>query len=126
MKKLISLAAFLLLTAAACQLHAQSIRNADWKTFIGGDVNDTITLHIHSDSSFVTNSKGDVWVRSVFKLSGDTLTLSDYDGPYACANMDGKYKIHLEENRLSLSLISDPCDGRSHAIDGIKWAKGAK
>lgn len=126
MKKLLSLAAFLLLTAGTFQLHAQSIRNADWKTFIGGEINDSITLHIHSDSSFVTNSAGTVFVRSLCKVSGDTLTLNDYDGPYACLNMEGKYKIHQEDSHLSLSVISDPCDGRLHAIDGIKWTNASK
>ena len=126
MKKLLTLAAFLLLTAMTFQLHAQSLRNADWKTYIGGEINDTITLHIHSDSSLVTNSAGAVFVRSLCKISGDTLTLNDYDGPYACPNMEGKYRIHLEDSHLTLSLISDPCDGRLHAIDGIKWVKWSK
>ena len=125
MKKFIFLAIFSFLSAAAIQLHAQSIRNTNWKTFIVG-LNDSAVLHIYSDSSMVTNNSGAILVRSHCFISGDTLTLKDYDGPYTCPNQDGVYMIHLNEAGLVLSLISDPCGGRVESIDGVKWIKASK
>lgn len=86
-------------------------------------MNDSITLHIFSDSSMATNSSGMVLVRSVYTLSGDTLTFKDVDGPYACLGMDGIYKIKLDNGRLTMSMVSDNCSGRAQTIDGITWIK---
>jgi hypothetical protein len=126
MKKCIFLIAILFLAATASRLYAQSIRNTDWKTFIGDPLNDSFTLHIIKDSSFVTNSMGNIMVRSVCIIPGDTLTLKDYDGEYACTSIDGRYKIRLEEGQLILALIDDPCDRRVKSIDGVKWRKSLK
>jgi hypothetical protein len=118
-----------LLTGALISAHAQaqpSLKNTNWKIFIP-DLNDTITLHIKSDSSYVTTTNGDAVVRSVCKVSADTLTFTDYDGQYACPNQTGKYKISLSDdtNNLTLTLIEDPCDGRVNAINKIKWTRAA-
>jgi hypothetical protein len=125
-KRLLFLTAFSFLSLAACQLHAQSLRNTNWKTFIGGQLNDTVTLHIYSDSSVATNSGGMILVRSLCTVSGDSLTFRDYDGPYTCQALPGIYKIHLTNAQLTLSMINDACDGRVQSIDGIKWVKAAK
>jgi hypothetical protein len=126
MKKIIFCTAFLLLTAVVMQVNAQSIRNTDWKTFIGDPINDTLTLHIQKDSSFVSTSAGNVVVRSVCTISGDTLTLKDYEGEYICPDSEGKYKFRMDEGYLILTLISDPCDGRVRSVDGVKWKKAMK
>ena len=125
MKKTILFTVILLLTAAF-GLRAQSIGNSDWKTFIGDPLNDTLTFHIRGDSSYVTTSQGDVVVRSHCTISGDTLSLRDYEGQYACPDMEGKYKFMINGQVLVLTLIDDPCEGRMHSIDGIKWAKASK
>jgi hypothetical protein len=124
-KKLVLLAAFTLFSAAALQLHAQSVRNTNWKTFIVG-LNDTAVLHIYTDSSMVTNNSGAVLVRSVCSISGDTLSFKDYDGQFTCPDQNGVYKIHVDNAQLTLSVINDPCDGRLQSIDGIKWIKASK
>jgi hypothetical protein len=90
---------------------------------MAGEVNDTITLHIFSDSCMATNSAGSVMVRSLLTLSGDTITLNDYEGPYACIGMDGVYLIKMDNSHLILSMIKDLCSGRAQNIDGAKWIK---
>lgn len=128
MKKALSLAA--LLTIALFPTNAQtktaSLQNSNWKLFIP-DLNDTITLHIKTDSSYVTTTTGDAVVRSVCKVSADTLSFTDYDGQYACPNQTGRYLINLSDdtNTLTLTLIDDPCDGRVNAINKIKWVRAA-
>ncbi len=127
MKKIILFAGFFCLTSAVFHLHAQSINNKNWKAFFSDPFNDTLTFHIHADSSFVTNSSGEVLVRTNCTINNDTLTLSDYGtGEYVCPDMKGKYKINLNNDNFTLTLIDDPCDGRSHALEGIKWTKASK
>lgn len=130
MKKISLLALTLVFGFLSCQVHAQSatasLKNTNWKLFIP-DLNDSVELHIKTDSSYATTSTGDVVVRSVCKISGDTLSLIDYDGQYACPNATGKYKINLSDDAttLTLTLIDDPCDGRVNSINKLKWTRAA-
>src|ERR1051326_2950668 len=79
-------------------LHAQSINNRNWKAYIGDPINDTANFHIHSDSSFITNSKGEIVVHNHCKITGDTLTVEDYGSEeQGCRDIKGKYKINLTE-----------------------------
>jgi hypothetical protein len=113
----------LLLALFTVKSNAQSLQNTNWKTFVAGQVNDSIVLHILSDSSFVTMSNGAVVVRSHIRISVDTLSLDDYDGEFACPNMVGKYKFSKTADLLTLTLVDDPCDGRGQSIGNSKWRK---
>ena len=125
MKKIILFAGFFFF--ASIISHAQSINNRNWKAYISDPVNDTATFHIQSDSSFVTNSKGEVMVRNKCMFTGDTLTIVDQGTEeQGCPDMKGKYKINLNGNSFTLTLIDDPCDGRAHALEGRKWVESAK
>jgi hypothetical protein len=114
------------LISANAQAQLPSLKNTNWKIFIP-DLNDSITLHIKTDSSYVTTTSGDPVVRSVCKVSADTLSFTDYDGQYACPNQTGKYKISLSDdgNTMTLTLIDDPCDGRANSINKLKWTRAA-
>jgi hypothetical protein len=122
MKK-ITLLVLVLSVAGVTSLHAQSLSNTNWKTYIGDPLNDTITLHIKTDSSFVTGTDKEVKVRSLFKLATDTLTLTDVDGPNACPGQPGKYKLSLTVDTLIFTLISDDCEGRAGVLNNLKWKK---
>jgi hypothetical protein len=127
MKKMILLAGVFCFTLTASHVCAQSINNRNWKAFFADPINDTLTLHVHSDSSFVTNSKGDVMLRTNCILTADTLTLSDYsEGEHSCPDAKGKYKINLSGKSFTLLLIDDPCEGRAQALNGVKWTEAAK
>ena len=127
MKKIILFAGLFCFASIVSHLHAQSINNRNWKAYIGDPLNDTLTFHIHSDSSFVTNSKEEVMLRTNCIISADTITISDYgEGEYVCPDMKGKYKINLSGNSFTLTLIDDPCEGRAQALDGKKWTEALK
>ena len=113
----------LLLIGMSGGLHAQTLRNTSWKAFIADPLHDSITIHITTDSSFVTTSDGSVIVKSVFKVSGDTLTLSDYDGQHACPDATGRYKVAVADDMLTFALIDDPCEGRTGALTHAKWRR---
>jgi len=127
MKRMILVAAAFCLAVIGSKIYAQSINNRDWKAFFGDPINDTLMFHVHSDSSFVTNSKGEVMLRTNCILTKDTLTLADYsEGEHSCPDAKGKYKIALNSRSFTLSLIDDPCEGRAHALDGVKWTEVGK
>ena len=127
MKKIILFISLFCLTSTLFPLHAQSINNSNWKAFFGDPFNDTLTIHIHGDSSFVTKSDGEVLVRSTYTIAGDTITISDYGaGEYTCTDAKGKYKINLNGDSLILTLIDDPCEGRATSLSGIKWIRALK
>lgn len=127
MKKLILLAGFFCLASFLFHLNAQSINNRNWKIYVGDPMNDTLTLHIKSDSSFVTNSRGDVMIRTNCTVSGDTLTIADYDsGEHSCPEAKGKYKIDLKGNTFKSTLIEDGCEGRAQILNGATWIEAMK
>jgi hypothetical protein len=109
--------------ALLSRANAQSLVNTNWRANIGDPVNDTLVLHIKTDSSFVTDRTGTTVVRSVCKISGDTLSLEDFDGEYACPNSVGKYKVAQTGDQLVFTLIDDPCEGRAGALPAAKWMR---
>jgi hypothetical protein len=125
MKKTMLLVLFLVPGLTGSHLHAQtqSLKNTIWKTYIGDPLYDTLTLHIRTDTSFVTDKSGNAVVRSVCKVWADTLSFTDYDGQYACPNATGKYKISFTADVMVFTLIDDPCEGRGNSLNGIKWTK---
>ena len=127
MKKIILTAGLFLLISAAFHIEAQSIINKNWKAYFAEPFNDTLTLHIRTDSSFVTLSNGEVLVQSTCKITGDILTLTDYStGQYSCPDVTGKYKINLSGDSFTLTLIEDSCEGRGQALNGVKWVRASK
>jgi hypothetical protein len=127
MKKIILTAGLFLLISAAFHIEAQSIINKNWKAYFAEPFNDTLTLHIQTDSSFVTLSNGEVLVQSTCKITGDIVTLTDYStGQYSCPDVTGKYKINLSGDSFTLTLIEDSCEGRGQALNGVKWVRASK
>ena len=127
MKKIILTTGLFLLTSSVFHLQAQSINNKKWKAYVVEPINDTLTFHIQSDSSFVTTSTGEVLVQTNCKITGDILTLTDYStGQYSCPDATGKYKINLSGDSFTLTLIEDPCEGRGMTLNGLKWIKASK
>ena len=125
MKKVILFAGFICFFSTLCQ--AQSVDNRNWKAYLEAPINDTVTFHIHSDSSFVTNSNGEVVIRVNCAITRDSLTIVNQDGAETgCPDQKGKYKIDLKENNFKLTLIEDACEGRAQALNGVIWTESAK
>ena len=113
---------FILFASAAVRVNGQSIDNRDWKAFIAEPINDTLTLHVQGDSSYVANSRGEIMIRTTFTIVRDTLTILDNGtNDHECPNTKGKYKIDLNDDTLVLKVIDDECEGRAKAIDGVRW-----
>jgi len=127
MKKFLLFTVIIFFAAIPSHLLAQSINNKNWKAYLDAPINDSVTFHVHSDSSFVTNSNGDVVIRVHCTISGDTLTIVNQDPEqHGCPDQRGKYKINLKDDDLVFTLIEDACEGRSQAIHNVKWKEAAK
>ena len=122
MKKILLFIGIILLASTLSHLQAQSIDNRNWKAHLDAPINDTVTFHIQSDSSFVTNSNREVVIRMRCMIAGDTLTIVNQDTEeHGCPDQKGKYKIDLKDDSLVLTLIDDACEGRAHALQGVTW-----
>jgi len=106
---------------------SQSIDNKNWKAHLPAPINDTVTLHLNSDSSFIANSEGQVVIRMSCVVNGNTLTLVNQDpGDHGCPDQKGIYTINSKGNTVALTVVSDACEGRAHALAGVLWSESAK
>ena len=110
------------LLAGAAGVKAQALKGTSWKLYID-ELHDTLTFHIGADTSYTTDGSGEVVVRCLSKISKDTITLRDIDGKYVCPNEAGVYTYVFLADGLTLNMVSDPCDNRSNAINGVKWVR---
>jgi hypothetical protein len=110
------------LLASVAGVKAQSLKGTSWKLYVD-ELHDTLTFHIGADTSYTTDGSGEIVVRSLCKISKDTLTLHDIDGKYVCPDGTGVYTYVFLADGLTLNMVSDPCDNRSNAINGVKWVR---
>jgi hypothetical protein len=64
-------------------------------------------------------------VEGEYSVTGEQIKLTDKQGPFACANGQetATYTWKLEGDTLTLTKVSDPCDGRAQAISGQGWKR---
>ena len=104
-----------------CSLHAQTVTNTTWRGYFPAPINDSITIHWQKDSSFVTDSKGKVLIKSTYTREKNAITFIDFGGMYACG-VKGTYVISIKENILVFTLLSDACIPRN-TFAKMKWRK---
>jgi hypothetical protein len=108
--------------AGASRVQAQSLANTAWKFYVE-PLHDTLTMHIGVDTSFSTSSSGEMIVRSLWKQVKDTVRINDLDGMYPCTTGEGVYRVNVDGDYLNFILVTDPCDQRAGALNGIKCKK---
>jgi len=107
--------------------YAQSIDRKTWKAYLDSPINDTVSFHLNSDSSFMTNSSGQVVIRVSCTIAGDTLTLVNREAEeHDCPDQKGVYTINFKDNGFTLNLVNDTCEGRAHALAGVTWIESTK
>jgi hypothetical protein len=126
MHKFVALCFIVLFVGGAGRLQAQaqsqSLKGTAWKFYVEA-LHDTLTMHVGADTSYTTSSSGDLIVRSVSSLRNDTLRLRDVTGEYYCPDGEGVYRISIEGDYLNFFLVTDPCRGRSDALNGNRFKK---
>ncbi|HVW58871.1 MAG TPA: hypothetical protein VHC48_02510 [Puia sp.] len=110
------------LLASTAGVKAQSLKGTSWKVYID-EIHDTLTWHIGVDTCFTTDGNGETVVRALCKISKDTIAMKDIEGKYACTDGTGVYTYLFQADGLTLTMVNDPCDNRSNAINGLKWIR---
>ncbi len=106
----------------AQSMKVQSLNGTAWKFYVEA-LHDTLTMHIGADSSYTTSTAGEIVVRGSCKLSNDTLRIRDTGGEYFCPDGEGVYRITVDGDYMSFFLVTDPCNGRSDALNGARSRK---
>ena len=77
-----------------------------------------ITWQIEGESIVVTGGPGD-GIEQSYSATSTTLEMVDLSGPRACPRSQvGNYEWTIDDDVLTLTLISDPCGGRGGFLDG--------
>jgi len=91
---------------------------------VGSYDSDAYTLTFDTTGVF-QYAKGDaLMVRGKYAVRDSTVTLTDVQGPDACAaaNLNpGTYRWHLTSGALWFRLVSDPCPDRVRGIADQAW-----
>ena len=121
MKKLTIL---LLICFAAISANAQ-LANTSWKAKVTIDDTVTVVFDFGKDVLRVYRFANNAGIENMSYTSTDsTFTIKKIAGQSDCDNeVIGKYKYRIKGNTLSIKIISDPCDDRSHVIENTNWAK---
>jgi len=112
----------LFLSTGTNRLQAQSLANTAWKFYVE-PLHDTLTMHIGADTSFSTSSSGEMIVRSLWKQVKDTVKINDLDGMYPCTAGEGIYRVSIDGDYLNFVMVSDPCNQRADALNGVKFLR---
>jgi len=82
------------------------------------------SLKFDESSKVTVTSNGEVVVEAAYKVKGDELEVTDEKGPMACDKAQtGKYKWKLDGKKLTLTKISDECDGRATGLTAQPWVQ---
>jgi len=121
MKKLTIL---LLICFAAISANAQ-LANTSWKAKVTIDDTVTVVFDFGKDVLRVYRFANNVPLENMsYTATDSTFTIKKIDGQSDCDNdVVGKYKYRIKGNTLSIKIISDPCDDRSHVIENTNWSK---
>src|SRR5262245_42498162 len=87
-----------------------------------GDVKWSIKYDDKSRTKVSRN--GEIVVERTYKVRGDELELIDEKGPMACGReQPGKYKWKLDGKKLTLTKVTDECEGRANALPSQVWVR---
>jgi len=133
MKNLFAIVVFISIYAFTSHANAQTLTNTRWignanlpmslKCLFEFKIDTLLLKYIGNDNADLRDEKGnDVTVtgkdslvieRMHYTLSKDTLTVQKIIGGSPCdVEAVGKYKISVNEKKLSVTLISDDCEPR--------------
>jgi hypothetical protein len=82
------------------------------------DVN-KITMTLTDDNKTEVEFTGDdvIDVYGSYKVSGAQITLTDEGGDYS-SGTSGIYEFKLNDNKMTLTIVDDPVNGRSMLVQG--------
>jgi hypothetical protein len=111
----------IVLVALATAVNAQGFKTGTYSNTAAGT---KWSLKFDETGKVTVISNGEIVVESRYKVKGDELEVTDEKGPMACDKAQtGKYKWKLDGKKLSLTKVSDECDGRSAGLTSQTWVQ---
>lgn len=93
---------------------------------IGSYESGPFTLIFKEGSAFEVVHSGGGGVKGTYKVTGNEVEITDQDGDFACPDAVGKYKWKVENEKLVMTIVDDPCEGRAQAFSMPLAKKAAK
>ena len=107
-------------------LSAQSV-TGDWKTEVPGPDGNSINFKVSmkSDGTYTVDfgQDGTIEISGSYQVDGDQMTIQDTGGAQACTSGKGVYKIEISGNSLTMTRISDSCEGRGGPTGVMSFTK---
>jgi imidazolonepropionase-like amidohydrolase len=84
--------------------------------------NGPVVIVFTADGRYTVKGGETIVIFGRYQLAGDTLTIQDEGGPYACAGPAGRYLWQRDAAGMTLRLLSDSCQGRAAPLTTGAWA----
>jgi len=110
------LVTFLALVLGLVLAGTQSVSAQSDKFPVGSYESGPFTITFKDGGGFEVVHSSGAGVKGTYKVSGETIELTDVEGEYACPDAVGKYTWKVETEKLVMNLVEDPCDGRTQAL----------
>jgi hypothetical protein len=85
------------------------------------------SIQFCEDNQIKVSRADAVATEGTYTIKGDQIEILDKSGPMSCGGETlGKYQWHLEDRKLTFTLVADECEGRVQALTSQSWIeKGA-
>ncbi|GJM34345.1 MAG: hypothetical protein DHS20C18_33460 [Saprospiraceae bacterium] len=117
----------LLCFALPLSLMAQSSHVGDWQTKIPAEDGTMLALKVSlsADGTFAVDfgNNGTIEINGKYEVSDNQITIQDISGPNSCTTGKGVYKLDVSETTMTMTRISDGCEGRGGPDGVMAWTR---
>ncbi len=101
------------------------LSNTKWKGQLNLENKIDVVFDFRKDTLEVTNTQDNSHIETMtYTIQDNLLSLQKTSGRSDCdAATIGKYKFEINNDTLSITLVSDACDDRYPVLDNSKWVK---
>ncbi|RPI27590.1 MAG: hypothetical protein EHM61_07920 [Acidobacteria bacterium] len=115
MSRLVRSFSFFVLVFVLLLSSSQPVR-AEAKQFPDGSYQAGPFTVTFKEGKFQVTIASGAGVTGTYKVSGEQVEFTDQEGEFMCPDAPGKYSWKLDGEKIVLTLIDDPCEGRTQAL----------
>lgn len=101
------------------------LRGTKWRATIKGDNPRNVIIDFKDNTMDVYAVFDSAMIETMtYTVDGQSFSVKKIDGQSDCDNtVTGKYKFRIVKDSMYVSVLSDPCNDRSTALNATKWIK---
>ncbi|MDX1941042.1 MAG: hypothetical protein SFU99_10855 [Saprospiraceae bacterium] len=95
---------------------SQNALVGEWKFEVPSEDGKMIPVKLKIDTESYTvdfGMDGAIDIKGNYTVAGNEMTIQDTGGEGACLNTKGVYKFEIKDNSLTMTKVTDTCEGRS-------------